>query len=798
MKKLLTYQGRILTALMLSAVVLFSSVAALAAVDADGIKDVSKTDAAASDQAAGPVTEEQALAAAWEQISGALLGVYSALTQEEAASEPEAFPVYRLSIEPATLRLLNFASESVLKVDLSWIKELGIDIVPTLQKETMPYYDGRYIFDPQDPSLPQVETPVPGLGAVLHVNGKEILTSDLYVDDRVRGAYLTLPELVSGEGFINLEDLYRSMSWSLRDHGFWGNDISMLSRTPDNLKALLPSSELLGMLLESAGEISQYYKPETTKEVTLSAGKASQTCMAYTGSVNARDGISVLLSMMERVSEDEEFRSALIEYINHAYDACYTNMFVQSLLYQSGAGRYVRQLLSEAEEVKIEAAILSGDWKFRQEELNERGSVPVEEASAATEESYEGSYEEETETEDENAYHPEDIQAIPGKAYTWDELWQLPWWDTYSLMRRGIQNGEVILTEQRSLGDALYLVYSAAQEELTDEVNRMYYSMDRDTSVRITTDFSEKGKLAGIAIEPVYQDTSYGCIDLVWPSSDEDMGLALTLSDEDYEVVSVTAAGHLAEEEQSVDVQVTQYGESVFAGNAALTHDQDQDMLSISAQGEGMPPFLLTGSRKLEDQKEIFSLNIEAEEQQAARLDGFVDHSDGNVDFELHIPAYNDEEVVAALKGNFDAQSGDSSFEASVSQSTRYGLSEGIVLGIETDGLKLEGDGSFSGTASVGVKRLNTQDNPIPRGLKLVIGNDRLQIADDSAVYVTLSAIEESEYLSQDELKSRISDMWKTGTENYYSRYMSGRNSFFNNNWNIGYPINRLLDAGMP
>ena len=830
MKKLIARRMKTLTAGALSAAMLLSPAAVFAGVDsgeksadivvqeAAAEQDTASEQEAASEQMPAQITEDRALAAALEQISEAVLAVYTAATEGVFAEKPEKLLPCRLSIEPATLRLLNFASETVLKTDLSWIEELGIDLIPTVQTKETPYNSRGYIVDPQDPSLEKVDAVLPGLSAVLHVNGKEILTSDMYVDDRIRGAFVSLPELVSGMAMINMDGMFSSLGWNLRNLGIRVMDPSMMSgayfRTPNDLKKLLPDAELFAMLLESAGQIADNYKPESAQEISLSAGTITQNCTACTGSLTARDGISLLISLMERVSEDETFRNALIDYINGFYTAYSTNPIVQTLLYQYFERSSIWQLYSYAEDTKVTAAILSGDWKFRREDLNERSAAAADGASAEAddpygENSYEEAYEaeeysaEEYETEDEDAYHPEDLQIIPGKAYTWEEYQQLPG-DTYSLMRRGLLTGEILLTKSRSFGDNLYICFCAAQDELMDEINKLYYTMDRDALVRITTDFTEEGKLAGIGIEPMYEDTSFGRADIVWPAADDGQGLAFTFSQDGQEYFSAAVQAKMAGTDKNVDVQVSEYEETVFTGNCSVKHEDDLDTLSITAQGEGMETFSLNGQKAAEDTKDVYTLNMEVDGERAAYFDGTIDREEGYIDLGLHIPTYAGGEVLFALTGTFDSQSGNGSFEAAFREKQMAGPSvyswrEDGVIEILTDGLKIREDGTFDGSICVGIKRINAERNPIPSGLKLIIGKDYLKIADDSAVYVTLSNLTESEYLDQDASKTRISELWDTATEYYYGRYTGGRRfPEFDTNWNIGYPLNRLLDAGMP
>ena len=347
------------------------------------------------------VTEETALSEAWNQISSVLKTVYAAgIKGSYVDLSSLELPAYRLSINPAALRLLNFASESLIRTDLSWISELGVDFVPTFQTKTRPYSNGYYSLI----SRMETEEMIPGFSAVLHINGKEIVTSDLYVDDRMQGLFVSLPELVSGEQFVSLYNFYRSAFRNLQYSPF-GNiqpsaGLGSFLRAPRDMDRLLPDEELMEIILDSAGGISEYYKPAASEEKTVTALAASEKVTSYTGSITLRDGLSLLLKLMERAKEDEDFRNRLIAYIDDAYSAFMTNPYVQTMIMQAGLYKFFgMSLYNIGEQTQIQASILTGSWKFRREELNDRSESMIEEPAY---------YNEDTESGEEDAYHPEE------------------------------------------------------------------------------------------------------------------------------------------------------------------------------------------------------------------------------------------------------------------------------------------------------------------------------------------------------------------------------------------------------
>ena len=780
---------RPLTALFLAVVMTIAPAAA--SVNADAAEETAVS-AAENAEAA----DAAAFSEAWNQLSGALLEVYTAAVQDNSIDYNDiSLPSYRLSVNPATLRLLNFASESLIKTDLSWIEELGVDLIPSIQTKQQPYYSGGYY--PGTASMPEIEAVVPGLTAVLHVNGKEILTSDLYVDDRAQGFFVSLPELVSGVQFVNLFNVYQQFYRNLRSSGLRlepSSGAGALLRTPKDLSRLLPDEKLMGMILETAGEAAEYYKPLSSEETVFTAKETAEDVTSYTGTIAARDGLSLLLKLLERINEDDALRDALISYINQAYDAYSTNLIIQGLTMQAGLYRMIGGMSLQyiADQARVAAAVITGDWKFRREELNSRDESVTEEPDF---------YHEDTESEAEDVYHPEDIQAVPGRTYTWEEYEDLPY-DNFTLMRKGIVNGEVILTENRSLGDNLYIVYKAGYDELTDEINKLYYSVDKDISIQITTGFNQAGKLAGLGIAPAYRGQEAVRADLCWPAGEGGQGLKFTVSEEGQELASAVLDSRITGNGGTVDLEIAEEGERLFAGSCILTREDSGDVFTISAESEETGAFSLTGSRSAEETADVYSLTAESDGRRIAYLDGTAGKK-GDVNFELHIPTYGENEMLAALTGTCDAQSGKGAYELSLSEVRSYPGSsvqseQGAVF-IETDRLKLNGDGTLSGSISAGIKRLNTEENPIPAGLKLEMnfGRGSVQIADNSAVYVTFAPVSDAAYLNPSEAKSRISDLWDVGSAKYLE-LVRGRYSGFGNNWNIAYPVNRLLDAGMP
>ena len=769
---------------------------------------------------------------AWNQLSQIILDNYrTALSKNDSAAEMGIFQANRLTVEPAALRLLNLLSETVLKTDLSWIEELGIDFIPTVQTETVPVYNGYRMID--------ADTFIPGLSAVLHVNGKKIITSDVFVNNRNQMLCLTLPELVSGEAVTALprSSLSYSAGQYLRQIGIFVNSPEQIpdqiSRLPQDLSRLIPDPDLMEMILESAGGLSEYYQPESTEQVLVSADDISEECTAYTGKINIRDSMSLLPVLLERAEEDEAFRDALKEYLSDLYALNFTNQILSGILWRAGLGSYLNDFRHFAEDAQVMAALFSGGWKFRNEELNQRGSSGEAAKPAAVAEAKEAveSEEEETfETEDENAFHPEDIQAIPGKAYTWEEYQQLPD-DTLSLLRRGLMGGSVILTGDRSIGDDIFICYEAMKDLLMEQISILQEETDPEADCAITTKFNSSGKLTGLCLGLLYAESELGRVEFGWPVSDADKGFAAAVSGGGQDVGSVIVKSRNTETDKEFCITMSEggepaasfiwsdikedqnrhlhaeaiqhqpYEETLFSGDLELTREEDLDTLTVSLQGgEEVGTVLLSGQRTSEADTDLYSMNLDYNGSSMATLEGSIDKAAGTVSFEMEIPTDDRFTMTASLSGSFEPATGNGSYEVSLSENSNWSYYQGaerelLSYDIETEGLKRKKDGSFSGTVSVGITGTGQEVNPIPNGMKLVFGNDMVQIADDSAVYMTFSKLDESEYLTSEEAKERIAASWERTNNAVYSYH---RGQGFGSNWNIAFLLNRLMDAGMP
>ena len=771
-----------------------------------------------------PVTEETAFSAAWDEISGVLLDTYTA-AHKAVSSVPgdEDLPAYRLSIEPDALKLLGFASESLIKTDLSWIDEIGIDLLPSIQniEYTYYYYNG--------PATQEVW--LPGLCAALHVNGKEILTADII--NELGGGYacVKLPELVGGSYYTEMSSAYSGLE-NLFSFMYGSFDRQNFVRTILESDKLLPDPELFGMILETAGSLSEIYTPEEAGEKDLSAGDVSEKVMSYTGRIRAKDLISVLYAFMDRLDQDEEFRNAVISCVDGFYELLENNYFLKNLLQYSGAN-YIYRIAGGDGYAAAYAALLTGNWKFADESLNQTeeqaGADSAEEAASAAAESMEetasaaadsaeeaasteaavsaveaafednsgSAYEAESDgealsdegtesSEEDRGTKVEDITLKPGREYSWEEV-NSNMKDVF-LMLQGIADGSIILTGDQSAGNNIYTVYRKAYSQIRDALSDLAEETDETAALKITTAFDAQQKLKGISLDPVMaweeaaqaaededgeaprsgissapeEEESHGGVSLVWPESGEGKAVSFEIHTPWETVASVL-----------VQALADSFKAELYTGEIGT--------------------MCLSGEKTAGEDGDVYTARLSENEETAAWFEGNVVADGTGIDLSLHIPRYDNRETKARLTGSYDAESGKGSFKLVISDgSTGYPenlyQSERAAFVIETDRLRAKKDGTLTGKVSVSQTGKSAMYSPVPQGMKLIFdfGKGQAAVADSSSTYLTFSRTEKP-VISEKKAKNRIRKAWEDGMAPGFGR-----------NWNFAYPLSRLLKAGMP
>lgn len=680
----------------------------------------------------------------------------------------EKQPGYRISVEPDALRLLNFVSNSTLKVDTSWIKELGVDMIPAAQfltvtdenlAENAPTRTKKYL--------------VPGFSTVLHVNGEEIVAADTWMDLRRRAVLTALPELVNGTVSYDIPNLLESVKKLPLPDIVTYDPMSFLNSVfnlPYEQRKLLPDPVIMENVLDAAADcMTTHYVPENTDEnATLTTGPVSEPCTAFTGSVAAKDLPYILVLLQEKLDQDPDFRDALINYLDGVDQYIEANPSMQYLLsYYTNVSLY--RLIMDT---KLTAALMSGEWTFAEEEADNQ---PVSSG--------------ETESDAENAVpEPPRMQSSffkPGIEYSIEEIRG----DSKVLtdMLYDYSSGDIRLTSGRRFGSSLACLYDNGAFDIEQTVNDMIDTMDDSLSLRFTNFYDENDESDGFNFAPVEDGEELFSVHIALPEDQKSGAILLDIRELDESVITFCIGRN------SLSMQGSLLIKDLIEAEAVFNQDWHAHTVSlhVNAEGESFGTFSAKGVSAMKDRDNILSLEAALNGNELATFNGTVGDN-GDVDFKVMIPSSSgNDDVLLRLKGALDKETGKGRYRASYSEfyssGTRsYPFERDSVL-IETDQFVWDILEIPSGKVSITPGESILQRTNIPQNLKLVLDFDEnaCRIADDSCVYVSLTQIDEG-VISREEVAARIRKLWD-------ARLLS-----MGDNWNFAYPINRLLKAGMP
>ena len=747
-------------AFLLSAAILTSSVTP--AVFADAV----------TGEAVRQLTEQNAFRTAWDDITGALSGGYEKVYNVAAGSvDAASLPALRLSLEPDALQLLDLASRSVLKTDLEWIEEAGIDLIPSGQEVTYSY-TSRYL----DGQIGEQNIMLPGLCAVLHVNGKEIASADMFPDPGSRSLVTAIPDIVSGATAVDISGILSSIRYLPVIRQAFAKDPGILMpallQVPGTSGKLLPKPELVQSIFDAAGEAAEKYEPDKVEERVLEAGAVEERSTYYTGNIRVRDLVSVISILKDKLDNDADFRQEIISYLNGVFDLFDSNFFYSHLLY--ALPPHISYSFRSFYDLPYYTAIMTGKWEFTEEFISEQEN--------------EGTSGTDTESTAEDVLTAEDFAVEPGRTYRYDDL-------TYNdcrIMREGVMRGKVRLTGGYNVGDSLWIMYQDQKQVIEQALGELYNSVDEDLSVRLTSCFDEHKRLKGMIATPVQGEDELMTIQLLWPARGTERGFLFDVSAAGERLVRLRGEALTGAFHASFLVKDTIRAEA----ECNIGNNDAPDTLRITAEGSNFGATYAEAERKTEGMNDVYSGRVYNDEETYAEFGGYVRKESGDIDLSLTVPQYSGSSTKLTLKGQVDPESGDGRIRAAVSndRGTYYSsFEEGSIL-IETEKLAAASDGSLSGSIGISQTLQSGLTSPIPSGLKLILDFDEqaVKIADKSGTYLSLRKID-SGIIDSEAAARRIREVWE---ESDPMRF--GFNYRFGSNWNFGVILNRLMDAGMP
>ena len=708
----------------------------------------------------------------WGELLEGIAQEYEEMLEGIRFSRELRQPVsWRLSLEPDALKLLDFASQTLAQTDISWIWEAGIDLIPSVQD--LPA--GTYAYGYTTPNVSSKEICVPGITALLHINGQEIASADAWLDMNLGAVYARFPGLVSGT-LIN-PNLFRGGNSSRQMLEYYG----AMSRLGD----LLPTAELVREILEVPAGLSEKYVPVSVEKGRLTAGSVSQDCVIYTGDISLQDVAGLLDVLWEKAETDPEFREALADYIdNSLWRAYQENMGVQLLVEDTARNIFgLPNLGMWLNRSFLEMAVESGEWEYLREDLDPRNAAEseTEEAETAVEMPAETSEAAaETTVEETEAAEPEftyrDLEIEPGVAYSPEILAGMNS-KMYSLLFKGYMNREIGLTREFLPSEVVFRYLDQIADSVESSIAQLKESVPPGVSGRLGFSFDEDENLIGVSLDASVFGQQMPLFSAGAAYDDQNVGLVLTVGGEENAQALLEFLRDPMTDEMTIHL---------------LAFENE----NLHASAEGSLSFSLT------DDQITMDFEVKQEEGTILLLEGLIDSAEGSADIKLHIPETDSIENRITFSGSHDSEMQHGSYVLRTER-IRRGANQNTALYpdmvqqispdilIETDGL---GFGSLllpQGSISIGLG--NWAENPIPEGMKLVLNvtDGKLQIADDSAVYLSLEAVR-SEYVSTEEAAARIRKHVSEMKNNYSYRSQLG------SNWNPLVVINRLLQAGMP
>ena len=682
------------------------------------------------------VTEENALSEAWRQISEKavdLLTVCRESLQEAVEQNASQKSAFRISIDPDALQILGLASETFLKTDLSWVKEIGLDIVSSAQASEKPLYP----FAQMAADVPDVKYLSPGGSLSFHVNEEEIATADWLMDEANMAFRMRLPELVSGE-YIDpsvMQSYVSAFGSSLRN--VFGNSVNSMIMPPFSTRqqvmrtiaGMIPDPDAFRTAFDTVKPVFDSAEIVSAEESAVSAGSVSEPCTSYTGRVPARALPESAELLLDRLETDEAFRTELLECLDSYYEeyngipgiAQLRSLLIHSPLRNSAYIRNFYNILyptSLSSTLDVDIAVYTGKWSFREgafEAAEQRVKKAEEEA-------------EETGEEAESVYDPRQLTIVPGKAYTREEYDALPY-EQKSLMSSAVMRGDVILDEKYSFGEKVWLWYGWHADEIRETLKDAKESIPDDAAFEIGVSFNGDGILKGLscdgvqvtaassesgttsAAEAVVTETAdanrYRFFEICWPQVDLNGAFGLILYNGTETSQAALTIEILAEESsprreinasleipeaglftltclndpdegmQSLQGEIsTRYPDQHYSFNASHTKDagSEAENYRVLLQDSGItePLFSLDIAKVPDGTKDVWSGNAVAGGTTVGTLEGFYDHEDGRLSFEASMPVDNRTTLSAEAEGVMDTAAGDGELRFIFKESTIF------------------------------------------------------------------------------------------------------------------------------
>ena len=701
-------------------------------------EDITESMAEELPDRAAAAEEKGSFAEVWQQISEALLKGYAQLRAiPEAMSEiAPVDSACRISLDPDALNILGLASETMLKTDLSWVEEIGIDVVSVTEEYERPNYA---LYNPASGTGVVNSTYMaPGLSAVLHVNGTEIVTADALMDEANQMFRLRLPELVSGEymDMSSMQEYISSIRQAASESGLYFNSYTPMNtawQIRKGLVRLLPETGLVRDVLATEEPFFESIETTGEEETVLAAGSVSEECRQVTGLIRARDVAEAARLLLDRIENDPDFREEVISYLDTYYDEFtrggYNQLFMsaQSLMrttgYGGGASEWLYYLnpYYTDQRLTLMTAVLTGKWEFRE--------GAVEEAARRIEEEEEEAEENGEEESQEDAYDLRMLTVRPGMALTRAAYEALPS-EQLSLLRKAIAKGDILLAEEYSFGEKLYVAYSYYAEDLRAGIEEAAGDIPENIYLELTASLDGGEKLVGLHAEGLLmleeEDRSSSAAEeaedgslremmrmplftAAWPEEDGNRALLLML---DAGLGDSTETGLLIEalkedgsKKQEINASCTVFGREYFT--AQILSDPDEGLQSLEAKaqdGYGDPlfdiharhitdeesgterfdvtaaepgseqaVFALNVSKTPEETKDIWTGQAVSEGRTLGSLDGYYDWANGETSFTVTEEIDEDVSLVGSLAGTIDLESGDGDLHVTVKDANHYG-----------------------------------------------------------------------------------------------------------------------------
>ncbi len=237
-------------------------------------------------EAAETFPKEEAFSRMISRVESALNGLYALILKGGAGQKS-----LHLEIEPATLRLLNVASEAVIKADSSWIKSLYVDLIPGETDLTFVSEYNEYNYEP-------ITIQAQGMAARLCLNEYPVLEAGLSMNER--GLTLALPGVVDG-------------GYSLSTDERTALTINDALRAFMHCADLLPSAETVAKVVETLEQFTRNFQPEEIEEGPAGSyyDNVYTTVRFYKGTLSSKKLLETLSYIMELLEGDETLKGQI-------------------------------------------------------------------------------------------------------------------------------------------------------------------------------------------------------------------------------------------------------------------------------------------------------------------------------------------------------------------------------------------------------------------------------------------------------------------------------------------------------